>query len=123
MQAIKIVVEVVLVVAVCFYLHSKEKLIIIENKIERRLQIGRPQLNYIRYNMYKNIAHGHCNSCAKKVIIVFNVHIPINVQKRHCSFGKSSIFGAIILNLYSVFGAKYDISKIIELSLSVVNIF
>ena len=50
-------------------------------------------LNYIRYNMYKKIVHGHRTSCAKKrVIIVFNVHIVIIVQKRHCSFRKSSIF-------------------------------
>ena len=28
----------------------------------------------------------------KRVIIVFNVHIVIIVQKRHCSFGKRSIF-------------------------------
>ena len=31
----------VVVVAVCFYLHPKEQLIIIENKIEQRLQIGK----------------------------------------------------------------------------------
>ena len=50
-------------------------------------------LNYIRCNIYKKIVHGHRTSCAKKrVIIVFNVHIVIIVQKRHCSFGKSSIF-------------------------------
>ena len=30
--------------------------------------------------------------CKKRVIIVFNVHIVIIVQKGHCSFGKSSIF-------------------------------
>ena len=64
MKAIKIV--VVLVAAVCFYLHPKEQLIISENKVEQRLQIGRRQLNYIRYNMYKKIVHGHRTSCAKK---------------------------------------------------------
>ena len=46
LKAIKIVV-VAVVAAVCFYLHPKEQLIIIENKIEQRLQIGRWQLNYI----------------------------------------------------------------------------
>ena len=28
--------------------------------------MGRRQLNYIRYNMYKKIVHGHRTSCAKK---------------------------------------------------------
>ena len=43
--------------------------------------------------MYKKIVHGYRTRCAKKrVIIVFNVHIVIIVQKRHCSFGKSSSF-------------------------------
>ena len=31
----------ILVVVVCFYLHPKKQLIIIEDKIEQRLQIGR----------------------------------------------------------------------------------
>ena len=52
-------------------------------------------LNYIRYNMYKKL----CMVIApvrqkKRVIIIFNVHIVIIVQKRHCSFGKSSIFAS-----------------------------
>ena len=46
---------VVVVVVVCFYLHPKEQLIIIEDKIEQRLKIGRLQLNDIRYNMHKKL--------------------------------------------------------------------
>ena len=50
-------------------------------------------LNYIHYNMYKkNCAWSPHQLCKKRVIIVLNVHIVIIVQKRHCSFGKSSIY-------------------------------
>ena len=41
---------VVIVIAVCFYLHPKEQLTIIAYKIEQRLQMGRRQQNYIGYN-------------------------------------------------------------------------
>ena len=71
--------------------------------------------------MYKIIVHGHRTSCAKKrVIIVFNVHIVIIVQKRHCSFEKSSIF-ACNCQIFSAFGAKYGNPEIIGLNVSVVN--
>ena len=50
------VVVVVVVVVICFYLHPKKQLIIIEDKIEQRLQIGRRQLNDIRYNMHKKLS-------------------------------------------------------------------
>ena len=74
--------------------------------------------------MYKKIVHDHRTSSAKKVIIVFNVHIVIIVQKRHCSFGKSSIFAcnyvkSLVLSALNMVG----ISEIIGLNLSVVNIF
>ena len=36
-----------------FYLHPKEQLILIENKIEQKLQIERWQLNNICYNIHK----------------------------------------------------------------------
>ena len=43
--------------------------------------------------MYKkNCAWSLHQLCKKRVIIVFIVHIVIIVQKRHCSFEKSSIF-------------------------------
>ena len=43
--------------------------------------------------MYKkNCAWSPHQFGKKRVIIVFNVHIVIIVEKRHCSFGKSSIF-------------------------------
>ena len=38
-----------------FFLHPKVELIIIEDKMEQRLQIGRRQLNNIRYNMHKKL--------------------------------------------------------------------
>ena len=74
--------------------------------------------------MYKKIVHGHRTSCAqKRVIILFNVHIVIIVQKRHCSFGKSSIFACNYVKSLALSGAKYGISEIIGINLSVVNIF
>ena len=42
--------------------------------------------------MYKKMCTAPHQLCKKRVIIVFNLHIAIIVQKRHCSFGKSSIF-------------------------------
>ena len=38
-----------------FLFASKKQLIIIEDKIEQRLQIGKRQLNDIRYNMHKKL--------------------------------------------------------------------
>ena len=73
--------------------------------------------------MYKKIVHGHRTSCAqKRVIILFNVHIVIIVQKRHCSFGKSIIFACNYVKSLA-FGAKYGVLEIIGINLSVVNIF
>ena len=48
--------KIVVVVVVCFIRTQKKQLIIIEDKIEQRLQIGRRQLNDIRYNMHKKSA-------------------------------------------------------------------
>ena len=42
-----------------FLFASKEQLIIIEDKIEKRLQRKKRQLNDIRYSMHKKIVHGH----------------------------------------------------------------
>ena len=89
---------------------------VIENKIEQRLQIERQQLNYRRYNTYKkNCAWSPHQLCKKRVIIVFNMHVVIIVQKRYDSFEKSSIFAC---NYLKSFDAKYGISKIIELNFS-----
>ena len=55
----KIGIVVVVVVVVCFYLYPKEQLIIIQDKIEGRLQIGRRQLNDMRLNMHKKIVYAY----------------------------------------------------------------
>ena len=75
--------------------------------------------------MYKKICAWSPHQLCKRVIIVFNVHIVIIVQKRHCSFEKCSIFACNYVKslFFSAFGAKYGISEIIRLNLSVVNIF
>ena len=81
-------------------------------------------LNYIRYNMYKkNCSWSPHQLCKKRVIIVFNVHIVIIMQKRHCSFGKVAFFNVQLCQIFNTFGAKYGISEIIGINLSVVNIF
>ena len=56
---------------VCFYLHPKEQLIIIEDKIEQRLQIGRRQLNDVRYNMHKKLCMVTANIMNKKIFFIF----------------------------------------------------
>ena len=77
----------IVVVAVCIYLHEKEQLIIIENKIDQRLQIGIRQLNYTRYNMYKkNCAWSPHQLCKKRVTIVFHVHIVVFNVHNNISF-------------------------------------
>ena len=65
--------------------------------------------------------HGHRTSCAKKrVIIVFNVHIVIIVQKDIVALEH---FCVQLCQIFSAFGAKYGISEIIGLNLNVVTIF
>ena len=59
-------------------------------------------LNYIQYviTCTKKIVHGHRTSCAKKrVIIVFNVHIVIIVQKDIVALEKVAFLRAIMSNL------------------------
>ena len=74
--------------------------------------------------MYKkNCAWSPHQLSKKRVIIVFIAPIVNIVQKRHCRFGKSSIFAYNYVKSLALFGAKYGISEIIELNRSVVNIF
>ena len=97
MHAIKIV---IVVVAVCFYLDPKEQLIITENKIDQRLEIRRRQLNYIRYNMYKKIVHGHRTSCAKKSnYCVYWAYSDYCAKKDIVTLEKVAFLHAIISNL------------------------
>ena len=57
-------------------------------------------LNYIHYNTYKKNCACHHTSCAKKrVIIVFNVHRVIIVQKDIVALEKVAFLGAIMSNL------------------------
>ena len=86
--------------------------------------MGRRQLNYIRYNMYKkNCAWSPHQLCKKRVIIVFNVHIVIILQERHYSFGKSSIFACNYVKSLALSVQNTVYQKLIGLNRSVVNIF
>ena len=51
------------------FLFAPKEQLIIENKIEQRLQIERRQLNDIRYNVQKKIVHGHrTNAIALRIL-------------------------------------------------------
>ena len=68
--------------------------------------------------------HGHRTVVQKKVIVVFNVHIVIIVQKRHFTVALEKVaFLRATCQTFGAFGAKYGISEITELNFSVVNIF
>ena len=58
----------------------------------------------------------------KRVIIMFNVHIVIIVQKRYCSFGKSSIFACNYVKSLALSALNMVYQKFL-INLSVVNIF
>ena len=74
--------------------------------------------------MYKkNCAWSPHQLCKKRVIIMFNVHIVIIVQKRHCSFGKSSIFACNYVKSLALSVQNTVYQKLIGLNRSVVNIF